>query len=198
MLGPAIIDAIRIRRTVKSLTSALVLELNDLRDRLVEAAFTLGEIGGALDKDALEWFRSTLKKMPEPNKLTVDLVDDLLGRRAAEINQIIAARVAQLSGETLLLPEYGVPVLDMALQYLPRFSAAVQRNMLAIKTELSFLNQDAADIRQQYLLAFQKHVAENLSAVVQANAARTYRLAFTTARNIINSATAAVRALGGT
>ncbi len=136
--------------------------------------------------------------MPEPNKLTVDLVDDLLGRRAAEINQIIAARVAQLSGETLLLPEYGVPVLDMALQYLPRFSAAVQRNMLAIKTELSFLNQDAADIRQQYLLAFQKHVAENLSAVVQANAARTYRLAFTTARNIINSATAAVRALGGT
>jgi len=198
LLGPAIIDAIRIRRTVKSLTSALVLELNDLRDRLVEAAFTLGEIGGALDKDALEWFRSTLKKMPEPNKLTVDLVDDLLGRRAAEINQIIAARVAQLSGETLLLPEYGVPVLDMALQYLPRFSAAVQRNMLAIKTELSFLNQDAADIRQQYLLAFQKHVAENLSAVVQANAARTYRLAFTTARNIINSATAAVRALGGT
>lgn len=190
LVGPAVVDAIRTRRTVRAIKKSLLLELAELQIRVGGAAWYLAAYIGAVDRNYLEWLKAVHDRYRGVRGDTqmAAMIEQMLSRPDADIANGVAQYAANASSRRLRLRRYPTPVMDMALQHLSRFDPSTQQRLLELKTSLVIFDELAADAREFFSLTFQKHVADNLLEQVGNNLRSTYRQALDVCKNIVDTA----------
>jgi hypothetical protein len=198
MLGPAAVEAIRIRRLVRATEAALAVELDELQIRLADNVFYIADHMGVFDHKLVRWLLASYR---EYRGLYVDAAAVQLLQQLAQVDDAALARMNVTrrtfgSGDVLVPRKFGAPVVQQilitSLAYLER---ELQQKLLEIVRQLAILEEDIEQIREQYRFTFDERAASKLASGIGDNIARSTRHAMSVSMTVADLAQSIVLAL---
>lgn len=144
LLAPAIVDAIKRRREDKVGRTAIRVELQQLRERLLLAAHGAEDHLGTQTREKIQWTLDRLHPCDEDR--VRQALEMRLNQGEAEFNATVAYLAGQ-GNQSIRLQTYGTPLLDSRVSALWSFSTEAQRILLKLKTEVGFLDDTVAQLR---------------------------------------------------
>ncbi|MEJ1162338.1 hypothetical protein V9K97_01470 [Variovorax sp. CCNWLW186] len=141
LLSPVIVDGIKRRRDNKMGRAAIRVELRQLRERLVMAAYGVEDHLGTQTKEKIRWALEHLSNRED------DKIRSAMEMRLNLSDEQFAAVASHLAGEgnqSIRLQNYATPLLDARVSALWSFGTEAQRTLLELKTAMGFL-EDAVD-----------------------------------------------------
>ncbi len=129
-------------RQIKSLKTALAVELKELRFTLVMVVHAMRNHLGTLDRDCLVWMTPFLEAYDGPDAPS-PAVKAYLRKLADVSDEAVAAPPADPSplGFGLALKTYALPLLDSHIVNLQTLPFPLQRALLDVRTKLDLFNQ---------------------------------------------------------
>lgn len=164
LLAPAIVDGIKKTRENKLGRAAIRVELTQLRERLILAAYMADEHLGTQTREKIQWALERLESRGD------DKVRGGMKMRLSLPDEQFDALVANLAGQgtqSVRMQNYGTPLLDARVSALWSFSTESQRTLIQLKTEMGFLEDAVAQSRFFNELTFKDLSSENYKIVVQ-------------------------------
>ena len=145
LFSPIINDYFTKNQHKREIENGLLIELGEIRYRLMCSVYVINSHFGTIDNDLLEWFKSTNKDYRGVYQDTEvsKAITRLLGLPIEEIGTLSKAN----SGGGLGVKKYETPFLDLKLSDLTIFDETFQNKILEIKSRLNLLNEEVETSR---------------------------------------------------
>jgi hypothetical protein len=174
--GTAGRDAVRARRERRQIRNGVLLELSEVRIRLVLQSFLIGEKFGGLTAALLKWMERHMASYKGASDVSQSLeaVRGLLKGGQQTIKAVQTYGIATAGGG-LALKTCSLAFLESNIGRLCEFDNTFQRKTLEIRTQVEMLNQDVAEAQDYLRRTFdssvssenQQIIADNLDAKYQ-------------------------------
>ncbi|MFQ5787517.1 MAG: hypothetical protein ACE5H1_06000 [Thermodesulfobacteriota bacterium] len=183
ILSSIITDRRQKRSQKKEVKRGILAELKETQIVVVSNCYSLTYRFGTFDRDFLTWilpYYNKFKKIDATNKYdelirfvdeTLKLSDDQI---ATLINDIRQREQQEMNSKTgLTLKKIETPYLDSKLGFLSLLSESFQRQVLGIRREIGFVNEDI-ELAWYYFKRTFDAISDTNYQLVDANLQRTY------------------------
>ena len=200
LLGPAVVEAIRIRRAVRTTKAALSVELDELQLRLADNAFYIADHLGAFDHTLIRWLLASYR---DYRGLYFDAEAVRLLEEGARLDDAALARMNQSrrtfgSGQVLVPRRFSAPIVEQTIATsLPYLDRDLQQKLLEIVRQLAILDEDVAEIKEQYQLTFNERAATQFASGLGETILRLTRHAMSVSITVSNLAQSVVLSIRG-
>lgn len=145
--------SLRIERRYKrkDLQSAISSELKNLAVRLAGMSYKIHTHQETMDKTNLSWVKK-IYDMYDSKMVTENMVK-ILEIPDENFQALMRTQRAQTGG-SLGLKTYSLPVLDASLEDISIFDLKFQKNILEMRTQVDFLNQEIENCMRYFFLTF--------------------------------------------
>ena len=175
LLTPGIVDAIRRPQERRELAAALRVELGELQQRLALNAFYVWNQHGLLTQERLQWLTDALKRGPQPIRLrdeSLEGIKKLATLSDAELAPINAHNKRASNDSGISMRHVDAPFLSAHLGRLFLFDANTQRELLHIRAQIQFFNEQVSETAEFFKMTFSKDLGEENWRRVEGNLAR--------------------------
>ena len=173
LLSPIVSDGIKKRLKKKELQESFLNDLNDLRGRLIANASLIIMKFGNLNREMLEWIQSNKHFIQEYKPGAFERINSLLeldDRKLAELNRI----QKNLGSDALFLPLLKLPFIDSNINYLSIFDTKYQKQILDIRSQLHFLNEQIEQTRYYFKMTFDSDIKGDNYEIISKNLINSY------------------------
>ncbi|MBA3599089.1 MAG: hypothetical protein H0W40_17195 [Methylibium sp.] len=166
LLGPALVEAIKQRRQVDRVFTALAQELHQLRYRLTLACQGVLAGLGKVDDGHLRWLQKQLAGYRGPHDKTTltTYVEKLLALTTEERRRFLETQRSQ-PHRTVRVQRYAVPLLDSRLASLWTLDDRVQVRLLELRTNLDMLDREVDEATYFFRLTYDDREHERMIIV---------------------------------
>lgn len=182
LLSPLIVDAVKHRRDVSQGRIAILSELSELAIVLAMAGYRACQEAGLLDRGSLLWARGIVSFSGDRHRGFLETIDEML-KYTDEQLAAVAAHCATSARTSPMLQCYPAPLLDSRVAALWTFETDFQRRLLAVRRNLSLLDETVVQLRQYFRMTFEDHSQGNRSRI-DANIRQLYENYFERAKII--------------
>ena len=161
MLSPIILDTIRKRQNISEFRAALKTEVHELRYRLACVTYMVQLKYGKVNKKLLTWIKPILDDYKGLNPVN-DIRNSIEKQLAMTDEQLKEfAKLGKAAPEVgLSLKKFHLPLLDSRISFISSLDAALQNQLLEVKTHLNVLNEEVDQARFYYNLTFQSNITD--------------------------------------
>jgi len=154
--GPLITDRVRAWKEERHVRLGILNELRDLRVRLAWVVQNLSMKSGSLGEPMLPWVRDILEISgdSEETQPVREVIDKLLKSPDKTVAATLAVKSHDPREVATLVSRHALPFMELHLDYLPKLKPELQRQLLAVRAELSFLNEKSDDLKQWVMMTF--------------------------------------------
>jgi hypothetical protein len=193
ILGGPVAERIRRGYRRRELDEALRGELRECRHLLGSVAYRLKSHLGEVDRELLDWVRviGADEAALTGDRTTLEHLDQLRALPDAAFAAFQTNRVSQ--GVRLTLRTYELPLLDMSKGELILLPLTLRRNILSVRRQLDFMNQEVPRLARLHELTFDSSLASVNRQVITRELTDGYR---TLARRARQTADQIARLLG--
>lgn len=166
LLGPIIVDVIRRKRENALGRDAILSELREVACLLATAAYGVRLSQGTADRQFLQWLRNDLNEhsVSEQFRAFIPNLDKKLAWSDNDLSNANTLTVDSV-GTGTVLQRYPVPLLDTRVSALWTFDTSFQRNLLAVRQDLIFIDDLVDRSRKYFDLTFTKLEGDNYRLV---------------------------------
>jgi len=141
ILSPILQDKIQQKRNTKKILAAIITELNDLEYRLMFLAFGLFTHIGKMNKDFLSWAAS-VKENYSGLFVNEEKNNEIVGLSALSDDAITHLFPDRSHTKGLGMSKMMIPFTQSKVDSLTHFPTDLQKQILSILTQLTYLNDD--------------------------------------------------------
>lgn len=161
LAGPIIVEKLKDRQHLKSVTAALRVELEDLQYRLAICSLSLLQRHGSMDADFLSWVKPILERYAgnEPTESIRKLVAHLSAANEQEresADAFFRAKPGMASSVKTLEASF----LESHLKDVSRMPVSLQRKIHEFRNQFEIFNQEVKLLEPRVLMTFNSSVTE--------------------------------------
>lgn len=186
LLGPLIVDRIRSQYSNTEIRKACVVELRDLRYRMISAVYMIEIRLGGLDRQLLEMTRDITKDykgalvVPELN----ETLDSMLGYTDQDLAALAQHATSPIDGG-LSLKKYHAPYLAAHVGSFGVFDEKLQSAILDVLASLALFNEEVDEARFYFKLTYEPGMSEENHRRASEMIKNTYRNAANRGKTIV-------------
>lgn len=175
VLSPALVDGVSRRRQAQRVKKVLLVELHEVRYRLVLVAGQMRYEYGVADRGFMQWEVDALMAYQGPNRIPEadQLFSQVLAYSDQELNAAMEIKRQRANSIGENMKHYRVPHLDAHLHVLSDLSQELQIALLDFKHYLDLYNAEVDTANNYFALTFTLE-GEN-HAIAKANLRQSYR-----------------------
>jgi len=175
LVSPIILEGFKDRRRLKSFSSSLKVELEDLQYRMAISSFYLVQKHGRLTSEIADWLKPILDRYSGDEKSDgirawVEKISALEDHELSEITK--QARADENKGSVLVT--FQASFLESHLAEISNLPISYQRKIHEFRNQLAILNQHVLRANKYFDMTFSSSLSEENEAIVRAELGKQY------------------------
>lgn len=177
LLGPFIIDWIKLRIRKTKTLKAMMTELMQLRMRLVMNRYILERRYGKYDKELLRWVEPRIREYVDipSNIVFADNCLKMLGIPDPEFARDAATVQKSEKDMSAALKQYSLPFIASQYQILNEYDPHLQSRIQDVVTTLDLINQCSHEAFYYHRLTFDSEAMKSNEELIRKNLVSTYK-----------------------
>lgn len=161
LASPIIVEKMKDRQHLKSVTAALRVELEDLQYRLAICSLSLLQRHGSVDSDFLSWVKPLIERYTgnEPTEAIRNLIAHLSAANEQE-RETAEAFFRAKPGMASSVKTLEASFLESHLKDVSRMPVSLQRKIHEFRNQFTILNQEIKLLEPRILMTFNSSLAE--------------------------------------
>ncbi|MFX0090795.1 MAG: hypothetical protein ACFFBD_03445 [Candidatus Hodarchaeota archaeon] len=176
LLSPLIVDLVKKHYKKNEIRAGIIAELDEIRARLIGAAFLLTPRYGTYDRDFINWMLPIIRDY-SGTYFSQEVIERFEAISRYDDNQFQAWALTQRrEAETrgMNLKTYSSPYIDSTIHSLSSFNAEFQKRLMEIKSQIKILNEEVETSTYYFRMTFDGSLTDENQRIIRENLSSNY------------------------